>query len=166
MRLTVRQLLFYIAAFSVWLGCIGGGSYLLGSYGAVTFGALFGIAIVLVSRASSRWQKWSTGERGLSAFAILLSICGGLYLANAGFQHDFHRPPQLIRDANRLQFELASDQRFRDVVVSYEDPSKHKGEWLWVRGTVKSSEDLDYLHRRIDDEDKWFVKWEVVAPDG
>jgi len=93
MRFTVAELLRYITALGLWLGLIGSGDYLFGTYGAVSFGVFFGFAALFSLGAIRRWGRWSVSERAMSATAIVVSIAAGLYMAKTGFDiRSFARP--------------------------------------------------------------------------
>ncbi len=163
MQFTLRQLLLCVTGFAVWCSAMAQGHQFFGFYGLVVFGVFFGFAIIFFLRMIIRWSKLSSIERGMFAVVVVLSLFATLYLANVYFYHGFDSSQERVRDASRLQTQLLDDSRYSSVIVTYENPSdRSKGEWLWVRGTVASREDLDALHRRIDNhEELWHVEWEV-----
>ena len=151
-----------VTGFAVWCSAMAQGHQFFGSYGLVTFGVFFGIAIIFLLRMIIRWSKLSLKERGMFAVVVVLSLSATFFLANVYFYHGFHRAQDRVIDATRLQAELLDDSRYGSVIVTYEIPRDDKGEWLWVRGTVASREDLDALRQQVDNhEELWHVEWEV-----
>lgn len=151
-------LLWFFTCLNVWFGCIARGHYLFGSYGAITFGLFFGIALFFLFRMLVRWHISSIAERSMFTVTIVASLSAGFYLANVAYGFGFHITHESMRQASRLQATLHEQPRFRSVMVTFE---KSKGEWLWVGGSVRLQQDLEDLHLMIDDEDKWYVEWEV-----
>ena len=133
MRYTTRQFLLFITCLGAWFGCLARGHYLFGTYGVVTFGLLFGIALFLIFRLLIRWQTTSLMERTMFTVAIVASLSAGFFLSNVAYGYGFHISREKMREASRLQAELLGERRFDSVLVSYEDPPNLKGEWLWVR---------------------------------
>lgn len=165
MRFFTRQLLLYIAGLCVWLGVMSWAHFTFGWDGIVVYGVIVGIAVVLSMMLLSRWNKWTISERTMCALAAIIAISGGAFVASNWYGHGYHRLQQMVRDAIVLQDRLYGDPRFGSVLVSYEAPRHYKGTWLWVRGSVSDQESLDALHALIDDEEKWYVEWEVdVVP--
>tara|TARA_R110002111_G_scaffold119393_1_gene182312 strand:- start:40 stop:558 length:519 start_codon:yes stop_codon:yes gene_type:complete len=139
------------------------GFYLFGPGGAITFGALFGLATFLAASLVCRWNTVNKRDRYMSICAVLLAISGGIYVAYVDYGWGFHLTRQKMRDAVRLQAEFIDDPRFERISIIYVDPPRMKGEWLSVSGTVRSDGDLNALHAMLDDDDKWFVKWDVTV---
>lgn len=159
MQFTLRQLLLFVTGLSAWFGMIAQGHCLFGGFGAVVFGVFFGIAIFFLVRMVVCWSRWSSKERGACALVLLLSVSGGLYLTYLAFNYGFHLEQEQSREANRLQAELHADSRYQFVVVTYE--THRKGSMLRLGGSVTSQDHLDSLHRMVNDEDRWFVSWNV-----
>ncbi|TWT78615.1 hypothetical protein CA13_00110 [Planctomycetes bacterium CA13] len=141
------------------------GYYIFGPGGAISFGAFFGLAAFLAASLVCRWDTAAKRDRLMSVCAVMLAVSGGLYVAYVDYGWGFHLTRQKMRDANQLQTQFDADTRFRRISISYVDPARQKGEWLSVSGRVRSDADLAALHKLIDDDDKWFIKWDVAIVD-
>lgn len=149
-------------AFGVWASIVYAGYFLFGPHGAIGFGALFGIAITFTANLVNRWPEVKPSDRLMSICAISFALAGGFYLAYVDYGWGFHKTRAKMRDARRLQSEFHTDPRFNRVSISYEDPPRQKGEWLSVSGNVPTETDLETLRKIIDDDEKWFVEWDVT----
>lgn len=164
MRFSTRQLLLYVGGVAVWFGSIATGHNLFGSYGAVTFGLLFGISIFASVKIVLRWSKWTYAERGMSVLVLILSLSSVIYLTHLSFVYGFDNVHHKVKNAGRLQELLNADVRFQSVLVSYEDPRDSKRNWLWVRGSVANQKYLKALHKIISKNDSWrmeHIEWDV-----
>ena len=167
MRFSIRQLLLYVTALSVWFGVLAQAYDDVGWGGVFAFGFLFGLPIFAIVQSVPRWSGWRAMQRAVCIVAVSISLATAFSAATYVYANDIHRYHQFAREANRLNDKFLSDPRFSAVYVTHEPPPNRsrKRAWLWIHGTVADQESLDALREIVGNSERWSDVWEVrVVP--
>ena len=140
-----------------------GGYYLFGLIGAFGFVATFGVAIMMAVGLITVWSDSRKRVRKASFVAILLAFAFGSLFTYNCYAKGLHQMRERARVASRLQLQLKSDPRFTSVFMHYQCPPKTSGEWLTVRGNVRTLADYNSLNEIVSKDRGWQLDWEVTV---